>query len=261
MRTLRVIVSACAAAVLAAGAVVPAQAAPKSTAISLTSPAATIRQGAKLAFGGLLKSGTKGVKAAAVTISFRRKGTTAFVTAATVKTNAAGRFTWASTAKTTGVWKVSYRGSSAYRAAAASKTITVTALRPRLLGGVSGKGVVIDDGIEPYVHLGSETFGYPYTYPAPGRDYTVVWSYACSNTVPDNWMLYWLDHSKSPSIEIAVVSGEAAASGTFAGHDGDPDLTDNDYWTRWLSIDITGKNLGSCSSTAKVYSGTAVVPV
>ena len=90
---------------------------------------ATIRQGAKLAFGGLLKSGAKGLKAAAVTISFKKKGATAFVTAGTVKTNAAGRFAWASAAKTSGVWKASYRGSSAYRAAAASKTITVTALR------------------------------------------------------------------------------------------------------------------------------------
>lgn len=241
------------AAILAAA---PVQVAKKPTAISFTASAASLRQGSKISFTGVLKA--KGLKSAVVTISFRKKGTTKFVTAGTVKTTATGRFTWTPEARNTGLWKATFRGGSGFRAAEASKAVTVTALRPRLLGGLSGKGLVDDD--PETAQLQSNYFGGA-LLPAPGKDYTVKWSYSCPDVAPDTWHLYWSASGAGQLFDIAQVRFKTSGAGTYVGHDGDPDLNDDEPWLRLLTVDIFGTGAGTCTTDVKVYSGTTRVPV
>lgn len=228
----------------------PAQAAAKSTALTLTTQATSVAKGAPIVLGGVLRAGTKKLGGQKVTFFFQKAGTRAYTAVTSAKTDAVGRFTLQRTAVTSGTWKVDYRGTSAYRSAAATRTVTVTVVGDKLLTSFVNIVVRVDasDGIPGEIgEWGSRRFNQEIT-----RNYKVAWSFSCTAATV-TWRLYWIEGSSAQDdVEVALTDYVASGSGVFTGHDGwDGDPTTDFY--KYLKLDIHGENSRSCKSTIRIY--------
>jgi hypothetical protein len=237
----------------------PAEAASKATSLTMKASDASVAKGKLISLSGVLKSGNTALRSRAVTISFRRKNAKAYAVVGTVKTDAAGRYQTAKAVTTTGVWKVDYRGNSAYRPASATKTVTATATASKLV--ISFGKIVGYHNPEDEYPVPVAVWDADIDYRSLSRTYRVDWSYSCGPAakIGVGWHLYWIDGNTGDDLIDMVDVNEAGPmlSGSFVAHDGwDGDPYGRSY--RFFKLEIWGEGGDSCTSSIKIYSAVRV---